>query len=191
MSNADDDVRPLGASPAPAHDARPGRGHSDRRERFRTEALPHFTPAERAARGKAARRELPRSAHAGWEPAPRRARSRRSPRGAGGDPFAGAQPDPVRAHARVAVHLLPRRRLLMAADLADGPRTGFTHNSAGTRISPTSASSPRRSKARLQHQRLRRDPSRPVRVGPEASCRELRGRRPGPRLQGGSSAARS
>ena len=34
--------------------------------------VPHFTPAERAARGKAARGELPRSAHAGWEPAPRR-----------------------------------------------------------------------------------------------------------------------
>src|SRR5215218_7907594 len=31
-------------------------------------AVPHFTPAERAARGKAARRELPRSAHANCEP---------------------------------------------------------------------------------------------------------------------------
>ena len=35
-------------------------------------AVPHFTPAERAARGKAARGELPRSAHAAWEPAPMR-----------------------------------------------------------------------------------------------------------------------
>ena len=32
----------------------------------------HFTPAERAARGRAARGELPRSAHAVWEPAPGR-----------------------------------------------------------------------------------------------------------------------
>src|SRR6185503_1622190 len=33
----------------------------------------HFTPTERAARGKAARGEQPRSAHADWAPAPRRA----------------------------------------------------------------------------------------------------------------------
>ncbi len=32
----------------------------------------HVTPGERAARGKAARREVPRSAHAEWEPAPQR-----------------------------------------------------------------------------------------------------------------------
>ena len=31
----------------------------------------HFTVAERAARGKAARAEVPRSSHAEWEPAPR------------------------------------------------------------------------------------------------------------------------
>jgi len=38
----------------------------------RPKAVPHFTPAERAARGRAARGELPRSAHAEWEPGPRR-----------------------------------------------------------------------------------------------------------------------
>ncbi len=31
-------------------------------------AVPHFTVAERAARGKAARAEVPRRSHAGWEP---------------------------------------------------------------------------------------------------------------------------
>jgi hypothetical protein len=31
-------------------------------------SAPHFTPAERIASGKAARAELPRSAHADWEP---------------------------------------------------------------------------------------------------------------------------
>ena len=36
----------------------------------RPKAVAHFTPAERAARGKAARAELPRSAHGAWEPAP-------------------------------------------------------------------------------------------------------------------------
>jgi uncharacterized protein (DUF2252 family) len=88
-------------------------------------ALPHFTVAERAARGRAARAELPRSAHAGWEPAPSR-------------------PDPVelleeQARTRLP-ELVPIRygRMLvspftffrgaayvMAADLADGPRTGL------------------------------------------------------------------
>jgi uncharacterized protein (DUF2252 family) len=85
--------------------------------------LEHPTPAERAARGKAARREAKRSAHADWEPA----RSR---------------PDPVelleeQARTRVA-ELVPIRygRMLlsplaffrgaaaiMASDLADSPRT--------------------------------------------------------------------
>jgi uncharacterized protein (DUF2252 family) len=88
-------------------------------------AVLHFTPGERAARGKAARAELPRSAHAGWEPAPRRR-------------------DPVdlleeQAHTRLP-ELVPIRygrmlsspfafyrggAYLMAADLADGPRTGL------------------------------------------------------------------
>ena len=38
----------------------------------RPNAGPHFSPAERVARGRAARVELPRSVHAGWEPAPLR-----------------------------------------------------------------------------------------------------------------------
>ena len=32
----------------------------------------HFTPAERAARGKAARAEVPRRVHGEWEPSPHR-----------------------------------------------------------------------------------------------------------------------
>ena len=85
----------------------------------------HFTTAERAARGKAARAEVPRSAHGEWEPAPHR-------------------PDPVelleeQAATRVP-ELVPIRygrmlvspftfyrgaAYLMASDLADGPRTGL------------------------------------------------------------------
>ena len=85
----------------------------------------HFTVAERAARGKAARAELPRSAHADWGPAPNR-------------------PDPValledQAQTRLP-ELVPIRygRMLvspftffrgaayvMAADLANGSRTGL------------------------------------------------------------------
>jgi hypothetical protein len=36
------------------------------------EVVPHLTLAERAARGRAARREVPRSSHADFSPAPHR-----------------------------------------------------------------------------------------------------------------------
>ena len=88
-------------------------------------AVPHFTLEERAARGKAARAEVPRSAHADWEPSP-------------------VRPDPVellesQAEARVP-ELVPIRygrmlvspftffrgaAYLMASDLAGSPRTGL------------------------------------------------------------------
>jgi uncharacterized protein (DUF2252 family) len=89
------------------------------------QGVPHFTAAERVARGKAARGELPRSAHAAWEPVRHRA-------------------DPVDLLEEQAQTRLPElgpirfgRMLvspftffrgaayLMAADLADGPRTGL------------------------------------------------------------------
>ena len=85
----------------------------------------HFTPAERAARGKAARAELPRSAHGAWEPAPNR-----------GDPIALLEEQaktrlpelgPIR-YGRMLVSPFTFFRggaYLMAADLADGPRTGL------------------------------------------------------------------
>jgi uncharacterized protein (DUF2252 family) len=85
----------------------------------------HFTVAERTARGKAARSEVPRSSHATWEPASHR-------------------PDPVelleeQAQSRVP-ELVPIRygrmlvspftfyrgaAYLMASDLSTGPRTGL------------------------------------------------------------------
>jgi uncharacterized protein (DUF2252 family) len=85
----------------------------------------HFTPEERAARGKAARAEVPRTSHAEWEPPPHR-------------------PDPVelledQAQSRVP-ELVPIRygrmlvtpftffrgaAYLMASDLAGGTRTGL------------------------------------------------------------------
>jgi uncharacterized protein (DUF2252 family) len=88
-------------------------------------AVPHFTPAERAARGKAARADVPRSTHAQWEPPSHR-------------------PDPVelleeQGRARVP-ELVPIRygrmlvspftfyrggAYLMASDLASAPRTGL------------------------------------------------------------------
>ena len=85
----------------------------------------HFTPEERAARGKAARAEIPRKAHGEWEPSSQR-------------------PDPVdvleeQAKTRVP-ELVPIRygrmlvspfafyrggAALMAGDLAEGPRSGL------------------------------------------------------------------
>ena len=129
MRNADDHLEyldPDSATPAEATAAgvldarRATRGSSSR-----PKAVSHFTPAERIARGKAARGELPRSAHGTWEAPPRRT-------------------DPVDLLEEQAQTRLPElgairygRMLvspftffrgaayLMAADLANGPRTGL------------------------------------------------------------------
>ena len=152
----------------------------------------HFTPDERAARGKAARAEVPRSSHAEWEPPPHR-------------------PDPVelleeQAQTRVP-ELVPIRygrmlvspftfyrgaAYLMASDLAGGPRTGPAHP-ALRRRPPVELRRLRgaRPAARLRAQRLRRDAPRAVRVGRQAPGRELRGRRPRPRLRRRRPARRS
>ena len=87
--------------------------------------MAHFTPAERAARGKAARGELPRSAHAGWEPGPRR----RDPVDLLEEQAQTRLPElgPIR-YGRMLVSPFTFFRgaaYLMAADLADGPRTGL------------------------------------------------------------------
>jgi uncharacterized protein (DUF2252 family) len=85
----------------------------------------HFTAAERAARGKATRAEVPRSSHAGWEPSP-------------------VRPDPIELLEQQAASRVPElvpirygRMLvspftfyrgaayLMAADLAGSPRSGL------------------------------------------------------------------
>jgi uncharacterized protein (DUF2252 family) len=88
-------------------------------------AVDHFTVAERTARGKAARAEVPRSAHGSWEPSPARA-----------DPVdlleqqAGTRvPElvPIR-YGRMLVSPFTFYRgaaYLMAADLAGSPRTGL------------------------------------------------------------------
>jgi uncharacterized protein (DUF2252 family) len=94
-------------------------------------AVPHLSVAERVARGKAARAEVPRSSHAGFEPAPHR-------------------PDPVELLERQAgtrvPELVPIRygrmlvsqftfyrggALIMASDLAATPRSGLTVQCCG------------------------------------------------------------
>ncbi len=97
----------------------------------RPKAVVHLTPAERAARGKAARAEVPRSSHAAWD----------APSG---------RPDPVglleeQAESRVQ-ELVPIRygrmlaspfafyrgaAYLMASDLASTPRSGFVVQACG------------------------------------------------------------
>ena len=149
-------------------------------------AVHRFTPSRacRPRQGRA-RRAAPlgtRRLGAG----PDASRPGRSPRGAGANAAAGARADPVRADARVAVHLLPRRRR------SDGGRPrGWAADGAARaalrRRAPLQLRHLRRARpeARLQHQRLRRDASRPVRMGREAARRELRGGGARSRLQRG------
>jgi uncharacterized protein (DUF2252 family) len=97
----------------------------DERRSDQAAKVPHFSTAERAARGKAARAEVPRRVHGEWEPSSKR-------------------PDPVellqeQAASRVP-ELVPIRygrmlvspftfyrgaAYLMASDLSDGPRSGL------------------------------------------------------------------
>ncbi len=88
-------------------------------------AVAHFTPAERAARGRAARAELPRSAHADWQPGS----MRRDPVELLEEQAHTRLPElgPIR-YGRMLVSPFTFFRggaYLMAADLADGPRTGL------------------------------------------------------------------
>jgi uncharacterized protein (DUF2252 family) len=85
----------------------------------------YFSPSERAARGRAARAEISRSAHGVWEPAP----SRRDPVGLLEEQARTRLPElmPIR-YGRMLVSPFTFFRgaaYLMAADLADGPRTGL------------------------------------------------------------------
>src|SRR5262249_50852299 len=88
-------------------------------------AVAHFTAAERAARGKAARAEVPRSTHAGWEPTP----NRRDPVALLEEQARTRLPElvPIR-YGRMLVSPFTFFRgaaYVMAADLADGARTGL------------------------------------------------------------------
>jgi uncharacterized protein (DUF2252 family) len=91
----------------------------------RPRAVAHFTPAERSARGRGARAELPRSVHAAWEPGPRR----RDPVDLLEEQAETRLPElvPIRYGRMLASPFTFFRgaAYLMAADLADGPRTGL------------------------------------------------------------------
>ena len=73
---------------------------------------------------------------------------------------------------------------LMAADLADAPRTGLDVQLCGdAHLSNFGSFAAPDRRLDLRPQRLRRDAARPVRVGRQAPRRELRGRRPRPRVR--------
>jgi uncharacterized protein (DUF2252 family) len=96
-----------------------------RRRRSKPKAVPHPTPAERAARGKSARAEVPRSSHGEWTPAAKRR-----------DPVELLE-EQAQTRVRELVPIRYGRMLvspftfyrgaayLMAADLAPCPRTGL------------------------------------------------------------------
>jgi uncharacterized protein (DUF2252 family) len=95
------------------------------RRRSKPKAVPHLTPQERAARGKAARAEVPRSVHGAWEPAS----NRRDPVDLLEEQAASRVPElvPVR-YGRMLVSPFTFFRgaaYPMAADLAGAPRTGL------------------------------------------------------------------
>jgi uncharacterized protein (DUF2252 family) len=88
-------------------------------------AVPHLTPRERAASGKATRSEVPRSAHGAWEPAA----DRRDPVELLEEQAASRVPElvPIR-YGRMLVSPFTFFRgaaYPMAADLAGAPRTGL------------------------------------------------------------------
>ena len=91
----------------------------------RPRGVRHFTPSERTARGKGARRDVPRSAHGEWQPGA----MRRDPVDLLEEQAQARLPElgPIR-YGRMLVSPFAFFRgaaYLMAADLADGPRTGL------------------------------------------------------------------
>ena len=144
----------------------------------RSSEVPHFTPAERAARGRAARSELPGrctragSRHRSVETRSASSSSRRRPGCRSSSRSATGACSSRRSPSSAAA------RYVMAADLADRPDRAA--RAALRRRAPLELRHLRGAgaQARLRHQRLRRDAARPVRVGREAARGELRGRRP-------------
>ena len=144
----------------------------------------HFTPDERAARGKATRAEVPRTSHGAWEPALHR-------------------PDPVelleeQAQTRVP-ELVPIRygrmlvspftfyrgaAYLMASDLAAGPRTGLHTQLCGdAHLSNFGGFAAPDRKLVFSLNDFDETLPGPVRVGRQAARGELRRRRARPRLR--------
>ena len=145
----------------------------------------NLSVAERVARGKAARREVPRSSHAVFEPGAHRL-----------DPIEllERQADtrvpelvPIRYGRMLASPFTFYRgaALIMAADLAETPRSGFMVQCCGdAHLSNFGALCLAGAAARLRHQRLRRDAARALGVGRQAPRGEHADRAREQRLHG-------
>jgi uncharacterized protein (DUF2252 family) len=111
----------MGGGTTPVEQMTVGLGDRDEVDR----RVEHFTPAERVARGKAARAEVRRRSHGRWEPSP----LRRSPIELLEDQAKERLPElgPIRYGRMLASpHAFFRgAAYVMAADLADGTRTGL------------------------------------------------------------------
>ena len=111
---------------------------------------------------------------------PRPGRRARAP---GGGSRRRARPPALRPHARLRVHLLPRRR----GDHGRRPRGDAELRALGSGVRRRSPLELRRLRVAgpqpgRRHQRLRRDPPRPMGMGRQAARRQLRDRGPGPRV---------
>ena len=140
--------------------------------------------AEWAARGRAARRDAPRSSHAAWRPAADRPDPVALLEEQAREPRPRARPDPPRPHAGLALHLLPRRRLHHGGrPRRRRPASGFEVQLCGDAhlLNFGVFASPERQMLFDINDFDETLPG-PVGVGREAPRGELRDRRPRPRL---------
>ena len=148
-------------------------GGASARGSKRGAAVPHLSVAERVARGKAARSEVPRGGHAVFEPLVDSGGSGRVARAPGEDARAGAGADSLRADAGLAVHVLSRG----GADHGPRPRRDAAVGADGAvlrRCAPVELRGVRLAGAAagVRRQRLRRDAPGSVGVGRQAAGRE-------------------
>ena len=136
------------------------------------------TADERAAAGKAAREKTSRSSHGEWEPAARR----KDPVKVLEDQAKNRVPElvPIRYGRMLASPFTFFRgaAAIMAMDLAKTPQSGLRSRLCGdAHLSNFGVFAAPDRRLVVGRQRLRRDPSRALGVGPEASRGELRDRR--------------
>ena len=152
----------------------------------------HRSAEDRAAAGRARPRGVAAPGARGLRAGRRTPGSRRRPRGTGHHRV--SELIPIR-YGRMLVSAFTFYRggaALMAADLAadaaDRPARAALRRRAPLELRRLRRAGPA---ARLQRQRLRRDAARAVRVGRQAARRELRGRRPRPRVRRQAAQGRS
>ena len=154
------------------------------------EVLQHLTPDEHAARGRAARKEIPRSSHSAWEPPS----GRRSPVDLLERPSVGRVPELVQSATAACSYLRlrssrrGRRHGVRPREYARfGPYRAAVRRRPPLKLRRVSLSAERRPD--LRHQRLRRDAAGALGVGRQAAGRQLRDRGPRPDFSASSGRA--